>query len=69
MGMLAELYLNVLQLFLLFHSKMEKRDVTILRDSAHISETANSTSRCADFGPFLRTAISPGHCHWSHHLF
>lgn len=69
MGMFIELYLNVLQLSLLFHSKMQKRDVTILGNNAHMLETVNSASSCHDFGPFLRTVTSLGHCHWPYYLF
>lgn len=36
MGVSIELYLNFPQLFLLFHSKMKRRDVTILGLNAHM---------------------------------
>lgn len=69
MGMCIELYFNVLQFFLSFHSKMERRDVTILGDNVHMWENVNSASSCHDFGTFLGTAISLGHCPRPYHFF
>ena len=36
MGVSTELYLKFPQLFLLFHSKIKRRDVTILEFNAHV---------------------------------
>lgn len=60
-GMLTELRLNSLQSFLLFHNQMERRDVIILGDNAHIRNGALRASSCLEFGPFWRIATSLGH--------